>query len=118
MPLWKGLLEPSLAGVSEEDPYVKILEDVQFYPESVVSTASKALKELLVAHIVDGRLAGALSAARVPAQLYTSLKMILAKQGPVVRHNLLSNIRDWNDLCVQSVPSTIRPVDNQSCGSW
>ena len=114
VPPWKSLLGPSLAGVSEEDPYVKILEDIQFYPESVVPTASKALKELLVAHNVDGRLAGALSAARVPAQLYTSLKMILAKQSPVVRHNLLSDIREWNDLCVQSVPSTIRSVDKQS----
>ena len=66
-----------------------------------------------MAHNVDGRLAGALSATRVPAPLYTSLKMILARQSPVVRHKLLSDIKEWNDLCVQLVPSTIQPVDKQ-----
>ena len=114
VPLWKSMLEPNLASSSEEDPYAKILEDVQFYPESAVPTASKAWKELLMTHNVGSRLAGALSAARVPAQLHTSLKMILAKQSPIVRRNLLPDIKEWNDLCIQSVPSTIRTIDKQS----
>ena len=114
VPLWKSMLEPNLATSSEEDPYAKILEDVQFYPESAVPTASKALNELLMTHNVDSRLAGVLSAARMPAQLHTPLKMILAKQSPIVRRNLLPDIKEWNDLCVQSVLSTIRTIDKQS----
>ena len=114
IPLWQSMLEPSLSSSVSDDPYIKILEDVQFYPESVVSTASKSLKALLLGHHVDSRLAGALSSVRMPAQLHTSLKMILAKQNPVVQKSLLPDITKWNDLCVQSVPSTIRPADKQS----
>ena len=111
---WKSLLEPSLTRESKDGPYVKILEGVKIYEKSVVATAIKAPRELLVAHNVDGRLAGALSATRVPYQLYTSLKMIAAKQSSSVRHDILSNMKEWNDLCVQYTPSTIRPIDKQS----
>ena len=70
VPLWKSMLDPSLAGSMEEDPFIKILEDVQF-GKSAMPTASKSLKALLMAHNIDSTLAGALSAASLLAQLYS-----------------------------------------------
>ena len=61
------MLEPSLAGLMEEDLFIKILEDVQLYPKSAVPTASQSLKAVLMAHNVDSRLLGALSEACMPA---------------------------------------------------
>ena len=63
--------------VSTKDLFQSILDDVQYYPTSIIKSACTSLQELLTSARVASRLVRSLDTARQAPQLHAGLKLLL-----------------------------------------
>ena len=114
MPNWQRLLVPPSDCAASADRMHRILDDVQYLPESITSTAAKSLKELPVSHGVESQLANALAAVRTAAQLHAAVRQITSRVARGPKQQLLASIEEWVGMCMKLAPSGLSTSDRNS----
>ena len=113
---WRGHLDlptsllPSDKAPSE-DAFQSILDDVQYYPDSLMRAATDSLRELLLSAKVDAKQVRSIETAKQAPQLHAGLKALSCRQSAAVRKVLLPQLTKWNDLCIKTAPPVVQAAD-------
>ena len=94
-----------------EDAFQCILDDVQYYPDSLMRAATDSLRELLLSAKVDTKQDRSIETAKQAPQLHAGLKLLLSRQSAAVRKVLLPQLTKWNDLCIKTGPPVVQAAD-------